>query len=94
MVCGFGVWGDGLLVELAEDGSSDGKDFLWYIGVRKTCCSIILQNLYLAKIKNYSPNYDINTKKYRVVFIIFQRRKRKIVNFEISDQRVSIVNLN
>jgi len=85
---------DDFFVELAENASSDGKESLWYFGVRTTCCSIVLQNLYLAKIKNYSPNYDINTKKYREVFIIFQRHKRKIVNFEISDQRVPSVNLN
>jgi len=84
---------DDFFVELAENESSDGKESLWYIAVRRACCSIVLQKLHLAKIKNYSPNYDIN-KKYREVFIIFQRRKRKIVNFEISDQRASSVNLN
>jgi hypothetical protein len=47
----FGVWRDAFFIELAEDSISDAKDSFWYIGVRKTFLSVILQNLYLA-IKN------------------------------------------
>jgi len=42
----------------------------------------------------YSSNEDINTGRYREVFITFHRRARIIVNFDISDQRVSCVNLH
>ena len=52
----FGFWRDDFSVELAENGSSDGKESFWYIGVRRTYCSVILQNLQFAKLKNYSPN--------------------------------------
>jgi hypothetical protein len=35
----------------------------------------------------------MNTRMYREMFIIFHKLKGKIVNFEISDHRVSRVNL-
>jgi hypothetical protein len=60
----------------------------WYIGVRGTRYVIVF-----TKFTSRQQQFLVQIKILIQVFIIFHGRTGKIVNFEISDQNVSRVNL-
>jgi len=63
--------------------------------VRRTRHAVIFTKFCISPTNVYTPNYNSNTRSYCQVFIIFQKRNRKKnLNFEISGQRTSRVNLH